>query len=460
MFKESITLTLPFSEEIKRRTTLSFQEINNYDNTLYMSAIILFYSRVKDIKLSSRIYACPGIRALADAPWTLAGNKNEYCFNWFPTTRETLEKVDDYFSDGQALKQIEDFVLKTLKQNVKIRTYPENNTVCIITEKLSVELYHYLISFMSLYFPIFKENPLNDKEISFMRTLTLKSTGNFLNMLNEMANEKSFREFIMKVQLENIEKKFYEVKIRNAKRRVEDYNSEAENYLRRYKEIIPKLEEAKYLLCGIESAAAEAGERKELEEYLINNKSLINISVNGNYIDFIVKTYLVPYLTETWKNIDRRGAIYQDYNNYSKRDVKLLLNAIFSEDHCLKLRMCAYFHMNYFGGECNSQQHYDYVKANSELKDYIPNEHFNKYNCFGQNESDILEHLRLGDVVSAIECCISAAKKINIDESMTFSPFVVHLFESTGKCLVTEDGAEMTVKEAIEYLKEQKNETN
>ena len=73
--------------------------------------------------------------------------------------------------------------------------------------------------------------------------------------------------------------------------------------------------------------------------------------------------------------------------------------------------------------------------------------------------SDILQQLESGDMIGAVECCINCAKRINVDEGASFKPFIRSLKSCKGKCIVTNDGRELTPVEAVAYLKGELDET-
>ena len=291
-----------------------------------------------------------------------------------------------------------------------------------------------------------------------MRSLTLKQPGNYNKILSEIVSSEDFVRYMLKYSLSGLTNQIYEKKINSARTAVTDLQNELERILLSYQSCYERFEEASYRLAGIEATCSNEDTGTELEDYLASNKNLLNITVRNGHLTFIVKTMLIPYLTDTWREIDIRGAYYKDYANMDRNELRLLLNAIFSENRCLKLKMCAYFDMNYSGSSVSSVRGYDYIKANKQLVDYIPNTHLNRFNCFGQNAPDILKELKNGDIISAIECCINCAKHININEGMTFRPFVDSIVTCKGKCLVTDDGTEMTPLEAVRYLKGKQNE--
>lgn len=119
--------------------------------------------------------------------------------------------------------------------------------------------------------------------------------------------------------------------------------------------------------------------------------------------------------------------------------------------------MCAYIDLDYASGTVRSSTSYDY----SQIKGYVPNPHLQYHNCFGQNGPDIVAQLKMGDPIGAIECAINCVKHVNVDETTaTFKPFLQRLAKNDQKCIVNKEGVEMTLTEAIAYLKGENNESN
>ena len=453
MFKEVIMKTPIFTDIFRSSVTQGGFDQFYDDDSLFMSMVVLLAPRDKNFKIESSISRCANDVSFKDYEWDKNTNEHIYRIKWFETPLNNVNELKNV----KALTSVEEFVTHETGCTVKVRISEEHNTVCIFMEKLTSEVYHFMISFMSLYFKIFKEKPLTKAETDFMRTLSLKNALNFRRQFDSIIKSSEFTRILLKNQLSGLGEKLYKIKITAAEKKVKESENALEAIMSRYKELFEIYQEAKYRCEGIKAVAGEANDTAELEEYLVNNKNLINIAVNGNTLSFIVKTYLFPYLTDDWKNIDRRGSYYIDNGSMTGQEIKLLLNSILSENHTLKLKMCARFDLDYFGADAHSKQYFNYVVANSELVDYLPNTHLNNFDCFGTNLDDVLESLKTGDVISAVECCINITKRININERQTFSSFITKLTSFTGRCIETEDGISMTPKEAVEYLKEHKN---
>ena len=454
MFNQGINRLECFPKSLMNQICVRY---NGFDDSLFMTAAILLYNRVDNLKITCSIDSKDEINGISLNP-------DVFSFHWFEHVEsnpdELLKPYKGNFKSIEKLPTHEKFLSDQLKQPIFILIMPHENTVCIFTSRITYPVWHCVPFFISKFFPVFKEKPLTKEETSFLETLTFKMNGNYITKLTELANSESFRKYMLKGQLTAFEKKLFEKKVEAARNSLDDLDRKMESALEAYRMACERRVEALALVNGLETMANNTAEHTELQDYLMNNPRVGYVSLNDSKISFIAKTFLAPHHIEEWDVMSKNNRMFDKYATglFRASEIKLLLDAIFSENRCLKLRMCAYFCMDYFGSTVTSQSRYNYVATDKALADFIPNPHLHHHNCFGQNKTAILTQLASGDAIGAIECAIACAQRINIHESMSFDPFVRDLLCSTGKCLIAEDGTEMTVCEAITYLKGQSNE--
>ena len=463
MFSQTVSYIEGFNSDLRRNINVSSEydpELAMPDPSLVMTMAILMHNRVPDFKLFSKKIEPHEIDTIENIP-------TAYQFYWIigdcqnPDT--ALDPIKNRFIKIEKAKfaPVEIYCQKELGYPIYYRVMPEENIVCIFLQTMTFRAFHAAQFFISLFFPsVFKEHPLTKEETDFLLTLTQKNGGNYIEKLKEQVNTPSFRRFALTMNLCGMERKLFERKINIAKDQLRNIEAEIDAALSKYQMACSKRTEALALVYGLEHMQNQHEIHTELQDYLINNKSLVNISLDDKYLSFIAKTELIPHHADEWEYLSNNPDWIKQFRQapFSSNDVKLLLDAIFSEDRCLKLKMCAYFELDYFGSRVTSKKGYDYVSASPELKDYCPNPHLNIYNCFGQNATVILEQLKNGDTIGAIECCLSCAGKVNIHEDLTFKPFIQNVLSFTGKCLLTEEGKSLTPIEAVEYLKERNHE--
>ena len=421
------------------------------DDSLYMTAIILLHNRVENLKFNCSVH-------YPDTDNTINLNPEEFSIEFFESRNHNPDEyLKRYKGKIDKLPTHEKFLSEQLKQPIFIRILPDDNTVCIFTNKVTLPMWHCISFLLPKFFSVFKDKPLTKDETSFLETLTYKTGSNYVTKLTELADKDSFRTYVLKDQLHAFEKNLFENKVNAARGNLNNLEIEMEKAMEAYRKACEKRLDALALVNGLQTMCDNVQEHTELQDYLINNPRLTCVSIDGTKMSFIVKTILSPHHIDEWEVMSKRKQMFSLYatTEYSADDIKIILDSILSENRCLRLKMCAYFVLDYFGSSATSQTNYNYVAVNKDLENYIPNPHLQHHNCFGQNKTAILDQLVSGDAVGAIECAIACAQRINIHD-MSFNAFIPDLLRSTGKCMVTEDGTEMTVKQALTYLKGRK----
>lgn len=428
------------------------------DDTLFMTTTALLYNRVENLNISFILDKDMKVYIIDNDP-------NTFSFYWFTNFSGNpdclLKPVESKFSSIEKIPVHEKFISEQIESPIYIRLMPEENTVCFFSKNITSVAWHCVQFFIPKFFKIFKEKKISADEVEFLKTLTNKKSTAYIDKISEITNSESFKVFALNDQLKAFEKKLFEKKVEAAEENLRNIESSMERALEEYRHYCEKRTNAAAIVYGLTVMRDGVDEHTELQDYLLHNPRISNVKLNGSTISFVVKTYLAPHHVDEWETISKRNEIFKSYVTRDipdPNDIKLLLDAILSSNRKLKLKMCAYFSLDYFGSNVTSKIRYDYVKNDPTLKSYIPNPHLNHHNCFGQNKTVILEQLIQGDAIGAIECCNACAQRVNIHEGITFSPFVLEILSCKEKCFVSDDGKEMNPKEAIAYLKEISNE--
>lgn len=379
---------------------------------------------------------------------------------------EHIEKVEKYVSAACNNKKIDILVNEKL------------NAAAIFVNVYDIRIYHLLMVFIRLLFPaIFKENPLDRKfETNLAQACSSKEKSVFEEFISQVIAP--YTEEIRSTVLAELVRDMNLSKVTAQEKVVEQARKTREQRYISYTQSIKDEENQRVLLEGLKVYAekAKSGD-DELTKFLISNKELRALKVDGHTISFIVATTLKNWNSRTWATFSRNGAIYNgDYLDRktnvnltadafvrSKENRKMLLDSIFgTEDYALKV--CSNYTLSIDEFKVSSQRDVkhggalDYVREDPTVKSYIPNPHINIYHCLGGYESAITESLRSYDYVYAIEECIASAGSVNLDETdNVFRPFLGWILNSTEKILVRKsDGAEMTPEDVLRDLINQK----
>lgn len=455
MFSNSVDLLPPFSQNIRNKIMFGDKEPNN-DNTLFMTLVALLHKRVPNLKIYNKI-SFNGFQAsyLENLP------TDSINFVWFAGCSEDPK---DSMPEHKDFPDHDKFFKDKIGQNVWIKTIGEN-TVCVFCQSLNLSLWHMIQIFIPVYFrSLFEKEPYTEHEQALFLSMSKTSDTLYKKEMQTLLEDSGLKRFLLSSELFGFERCVRKKKYDDA---VEQFNrciNNMDSLLDRYRQECENKNTAEALVRGLKQEMDETAENTEFEEYLYDNKLLSDIRVDGSKISFIVKTFVDPYLPDDWDSLSQRGSIFRNHPDAGnclddEENLKLLLDAIFSRNHCLKLRICGVITLDYLGSYVSSTRNFNFTTHDPSMKNYVPNAHLYVHNCFGRNMDDILMQLRENDLIGAVECCINVVRRMNVSEGPSFDPFVNMLKKNKGKCIVTEDGREMTCKEAVDYLKEKKNET-
>ena len=460
MFYDGVQLIPPFTKELSEKKIRTNFSIPDRDETFLMTLTSLFYKRWPDFRVEL-MSARPNSDQIMG--YLIKANKEALNFHFITYTGNP----DAYLTgEYKPLTNLEVFIKAKLGKTIYVRRFEDRNLIAFFGDGFNLSCLHFLQSFIPLYFPSFFSNiPKTGIDHDIIFSLSNNDSTAYKKAIETILEDDELKHYLLREQLLGFEKNIRFKKYSDATAEVTRLNDSLQNYLTEYRKLCEKKNEASAYADGLKYAWEQAENESEFEEYLCENNSLTNICINGSHIQFIVKTFVNPYLPEDWESLSNRGRIFEGYENINSyvgdpENLKLLLDNVFSDKHTLKLRICGYIDMDVLGTHCKSFTNYSYTDANPHLKNYVPNAHLQSHNCFGQNMSDILNMLNDGDHIGAVECCINVVKRMNVTESASFDPFVKSIIKCRGKCFVSEeDGREMTPTEAIEYLKEKMNET-
>ncbi len=449
MFNTEIGYLPEFNQKVKDQIVYKYFPLT--DKSLPMTMAALMYSRNPQFRV-----------IVANDTSTFVQNENVYSFyflsnfKWTPDWAADVMQFHNRYKKIKALELQEKFLSEKLHTKIGLRIAPEENTVFIFTERFTNELYHAVQFLIPKFFSIFETKPLTKEEKEFLLTLTVKDSAPYNKELTKIVRSQSFKKYLMTINVSQLEKRLFEKRIINAETELGSLEQKMKNALQMYKEACEESVIAKAALYGLKSMRDQQDEHTELQDYLINNKHISNLIVDEEMISFIVKTEFVPSHVDDWEIFSSRKEFFKGIKKgiISEEEAKLLLDAVYSEKRCLKIKMCGYFRMNYFGSFVESRRNYNYAAADPSLENYIPNPHLNMHNCLGENQTFILEQLKAGDMIGAIECATICAQRVNLHENFTFIPFLQSLLTTDKKYFVSPEGQDMDPFEAIEYLNE------
>lgn len=376
--------------------------------------------------------------------------------------RAALEMFDDpehgFVHCNPSFRELDDlrvFAHKRAKLDARFYIDEERRQTLIVTDCLDFAGFHFLQSLIPRLFPwFFKDAPVDELEFSLLDSLTQRTSTEYERILAQLAECIDLRGFEIRSLIGDFERAGRREEIEQTKRKIDEIRETIRNIEVQYRDILTQLENRNLILCGQEAALENMGEGSELIDYFICNRSLIPTGTSGRRMMFMVKTFLESFDPDQYDTFIRNEGshLYTGYNvpeNF--KDIKTrrrLLDAIFSDEPVLKVKMCSNYTID-LTGFCTCEAYYDY---RGTLNDYIPNPHIHKFACLGNHAQYIDNRIQAGDLVGAVEQCVSSAKSLNLSEPPTVRFFLHMLFETNKKVLRLPDGRDVTPTEALLYL--------
>ena len=359
------------------------------------------------------------------------------------------------------LTNIRQFVANVM--DARFYTNEERHSTVIVVNQLTIRKWHYLQAFTPRYFKwFFDSNPINEDEKNLLASLIQRNPQEYEQRIEHFAELVDLRSYMIKNALGDFEKRSREEQLRAVNAQIENTRRRMNELMQSYQSYIDELDNYNVRRVGLTQLINSEDSGSELIDYFLSNKTLDIIETDGSHIYFIVRTYLDAFDPEMYAAISRHddSHLFRGYDVMSEvfsspDSRKKLMDAIFSDDPELRIKCCAYYDLD-IRGQSNSTSHYGFPP---NCHDRLPNPHLQYHNCLGNHRRYINDRLVNGDLIGAIDQCISSAKSVNIGEDVTMHYFLRDLFASDEKILENSDGVAFTPAEALQWLNEKDGDT-
>ena len=379
-------------------------------------------------------------------------NDNAAILSLYDNTESGFTKA---FPNYHEAKDLQVFVQNRGKLNARFYINEQDKETFIVCEGLTLCNFHLLQSLTPRLFPwLFSELPLDEVEGSLLDALTFRNATEYERILSLLADRIDFREHMIKNVIGDFDKIGRREEMQRTKDQITDYQNQIDNLNRRYHEYLTMLDDLNIRLAGQEMAIEAASDESELIDYFVCNRNLMPVRVRGRQMEFTVKTFFEIFDPEQYNTYIRKtgSCLYTGYDYLPQfEDIAVrrkMLDAIFSDEPILKVKMCANYIID-LRGEASAHRFYEY---GDEFIDYIPNPHIQHFACLGNYRSYINRMIRDGNLIGAIEQCMASAKSLNFAEAHTVRYFLNDVFTSTHRIIRLPDGRDVTPVEALEYL--------
>lgn len=464
MFRENIPYVDPVTSEY---LATMLRPDSEPDAVLSLLGIACFKPRLKDYSgIKGKIMNCsvsemleyvqphlndPGVWFCGvSSSGTLSDKDSETLAEYGFYNKETVEQIV-----RQKCPQI---------QAVNIWYRKESNMAIVRLYPFNLDVYHFVLSFLPLYYPGIYPKPLSkdDPEVELLSAMS-KPTSTLFRKTYPKLVEKYKEEFLhctLVAMFRNFHLKEMEAAREDRDRRKRDM----ENIYREYEQAVKNFREAMIRVEGLALVSQNDEKENELVEYLGSNPAIQHIRINDSKISFIVATTLKRFDVDAYQKFSDNESIYDGNYKTDLRDTpfkdkacrKLLLDSIFSEDPIFEVKIVGTYTLDFVNNTMTTRSGYDYAGVDPLYADYVANPHLQIFSCLGQYKGRVQNLLTQGEQMAALEMTIASAESVDLDETeQTFRPFLGWIFTNKNKIL-RKDGEDMTPEAALAYLLEQK----
>ena len=433
---------------------LSFKSTNysEYDlqSTSVSNAISILMSGVSGYEGTFRIHNFTHHTQACNTAWmeTVKSSLETYCPGWHRIDKVTL------------------FFRKTFY--VLCFVNPEKKSVVIFTDNMDVRKFHYLQAGIPAFLPWYfnQEDGVTEIEMELLQSLRERTSQHYEDCIARISEQYDFKTARVRQLLAGFETRYEQIQCDNIRTQLEGIIREINNMNDRIGQYLKQQRDYQNQLLGLEMKIEQSGGDSEIMEYFLCNDHLVLIDVTNTTMKFVARDYLTYFDEDMARRIINNETSYvyrpngRACNNYiPAEDMKMLMTAIFLEQK-LRIKFCAAYEFN-LDGNVRPLGGYAY---GYEFREYMPNPHINRYNCMGNYSRTINECLRNRNYIGALEQSIASCKSLNFGDSPVMSEFMRQMYGLTdtmltnNRCIELPNGRVVTPKEAIEYLKSQKEE--
>lgn len=387
---------------------------------------------------------------------------------WMQPAREALKDSGLFEIEGleawfAASSKTNALIYTDQPYDPKIPKSPTDNTrTLIIMENMNVQRWHQIAAILPrLFNHWFTKQPLTDRDRQLLNALTGSTLDQFLSLIEEYAAEYDFRSQIIRDLLGDFEVKYAKERGSALERTTSDLDNRIKDYFDQIGDLTRQKDGLLAQLWGYQNQADKATEPQTMNFFLAN-KNLYLCSASADALEFYAAAWLTNWDPEQADVTFAKEhcTSWYEYNNrwdIPNEDALLLYKAIFLEE-TVKVRFWSHYRLALRG-----ESPMGIIKGgnpHNAIHNALPNPHHHYHACGGSNSMYVARCIQDHDIIGAIEQCISATAGLNLIEHISYQYFEKELFDpANGKVVYLNDTGEfVTTKEAIQHLKEKRNE--
>lgn len=253
--------------------------------------------------------------------------------------------------------------------------------------------------------------------------------------------------------------------IRSASRNIEEAEQEIKDYQRRISDKLRRIAEYNAKIAYLRKTDTNQL-RQEIYDYLRSGGFRIdNITRGSGYIQYTVLTTLscydedmvdsyvlnYPDVLDGYSSIGRGS--HEIDNPYDNDQMAAFYRAVFV-DHRFTIKMAATYIINR-----DAVVHA--VEADDPMEpiaaDYINNPHIAFASCLGGYSGDLTDAERNHDYIAALAISQQSASNVSLSETWAMGRVTQQLVLGSGKVIRTQDGTDITFKEAMQIICDEMN---
>ena len=360
----------------------------------------------------------------------------------------------------------EDFCVFFAQRKIPIRFLldRENRNTIVLVGGMGMQHWHLIQGLIIRYLPwYFAEKPLTPEEMTFLKTCTNRYAPAYETACEPFQNIIDWRSADVKTKLKGFETVFDREKLDHVMREIADAERQRDNLRDQLEYLFSRYDDLLVDKLGLEAKIKDAGEESEIMSLFLACKSLDPVEVNGASLTFIVATTIASFDPDAAEAILHTTGSWlyrlDEYRDDGDPSIELteeesvkLFRAVFLTEK-LRARTIAAYKINFSTHDYRAIKDYAYP---DHYRDFVPNMHFRRFNCFGQNRVMMDDALDRADYAGAVEGCINCAQNVAVEETTTTPYYWRRIVgEGAGKFLLLPDNTPVTPREALEWLNAQ-----
>lgn len=355
----------------------------------------------------------------------------------------------------ERIEKMSAFFEKTL--DVQCFKNDELKSTVLLTARMSVSTMHFLQMSVPAFLPWYfgSDRKLSDEERNLLLSFKKRSSEDYTAALHVLAGEFDFYSARL-TQLDGFETLALKQEYKHLTDEVRSAIERVEYLTRELGEAIENKDRTERQAWGVLSAIDKAGERSELKDYFLKNKSrfkLVHMDEEGKILEFECMGYADNFDDDFAKKIiaNKHSELYTRRGSrprVSSKRMARLFEAIFVTRE-VRLKLCGIYIAQIARKICETRSGYEYDES---CIGYMPNPHLNHYGCLGAYGPIFTQFLQQANYVGFMEQCMASCESINLNEPPTFGPFMEDLYQTEIKCIEMPDGRCLAPYEAANEL--------